>query len=426
MTKPTEINQLVDYLYRHESGRIVAVLTRIFGPDKLELAEDMVQDSMVEALSQWARDGIPENPAGWLFRVAKNKALNNVSREKYKTRYASDFIHLLQSEWTAGPTLDYMFSEKEIADDELRMMFTCCHPAISSDSQVALILKTLCGFSIPEIARAFLTNEDNIHKRLVRARQKIRESHIAFEIPAAHELKTKLQTVLETIYLLFNEGYSASTGESLIRYEVCEEAIRLTENLVSHNAIGDKADVCALLSLMQLNACRFAARSDADGNMLTLAQQDRSLWDYQLMRKGFISLENALTGSGLSVYHILALISSCHCSAPAYDSTDWKTILSLYDQLMDIDPSPIVRLNRSVALGKVHGADRAITELEALANIDAFKTYHLFYSVQAEFYLELGQVEQAADLLKKAIYLAPLIAEKSFLQNKLAGCRNYS
>jgi RNA polymerase sigma factor (sigma-70 family) len=426
LNKQTEINQLVEHLFRHESGRIVAVLTRIFGPDNLDLAEDVVQDALVEAIRQWTYNGIPENPSGWLFRVAKNKALNVVNREKYKTRYASDIIHLLQSEWTAEPAMAYIFSEKEISDDQLRMMFTCCHPSISSDSQVALMLKTLCGFSIAEIAKAFLTNEDNIHKRLVRARHKIRESHIAFEIPTGEELKQRLRTVLETVYLLFNEGYSASTGVSLVRYEVCEEAIRLTEYLVNHPSIEDKADGYALLALMQLNASRFNARSDAEGNMLTLAQQDRALWDFPVMAKGLVNLENALSGEMLSLYHILALISSCHCSAPTYGSTDWRAILSLYDRLIEMDSSPVVRLNRAVALGMVCGAGAAIAELKPLEGIPAFETYYLFYSVQAEFYKELNQMDEAAGLLKKAIYLAPLNAEKVFLQKKLADCGYFS
>jgi RNA polymerase sigma factor (sigma-70 family) len=286
-----EINQLIDHLFRHESGKMVAVLTRIFGSENLDLAEDVVQDSLIEAIKHWGFKGIPDNPSAWLFRVAKNKALNIINREKYKTRYTTDVIHLLQSEWTAEPAADHLFSEKEILDDQLRMMFTCCHPSISSDSQVALILKTLCGFSIPEIAKAFLTNEENINKRLVRARQKIRESKIAFEVPAGKDLKEKLRVVLEIIYLLFNEGYSASTGQELIRYEICEEAIRLTEIIKGHPAIHDKSNVYALLALMQLNASRFRARQDAEGNIFTLEQQNRSLWDITLIGKGFLYLE---------------------------------------------------------------------------------------------------------------------------------------
>jgi RNA polymerase sigma factor (sigma-70 family) len=423
LTERDDITHLVDHLFRHESGRMVAVLTRIFGSDNLEMAEDVVQDSLVDALKQWTYKGIPDNPSGWLFRVAKNKALNIVNREKYKIKYSSDVAHLLQSEWTAESAIFHLFSEDQILDDQLRMMFTCCHPAISSDSQVALILKTLCGFSIPEISRAFLTNDENINKRLVRARQKIRESKIQFEVPVENALKERLQTVLETVYLLFNEGYSASGGKNLIRYEVCEEAARLTEIIISHPKVENKADVYALLALMQLNASRFNARLDRDGNLATLEQQDRTLWDFSLMKKGFINLEKAVFEGEFSLYHILALISSCHCSAANYSSTDWKSILSLYDKLAEIDHSPIVLLNRAVALAKVAGPEKALVELENFAAIPAFKTYHLFYSIQAEFYMELEKFEDAAILLQKAIYLAPLITEKEFLQRKLAQCQ---
>jgi len=315
-----------------------------------------------------------------------------------------------------------LFSEKEILDDQLRMMFTCCHPSISQDSQVALILKTLCGFSIPEIAKDFLTNDENINKRLVRARQKIRESKIPFEIPPGKSLKLRLQTVLETIYLLFNEGYSASTGTDLIRYEVCEEAVRLAEIIAAHESIEDKSTIYALLALMQLNSSRFKARQDAEGNILTLEQQNRSLWDFALMKKGFINLDRSLPANEISIYHILATISSYHCSAPDYESTDWKSILALYDRLVEIDSSPVVLLNRTVALSKAEGAGVAIKELEKLQNIPSLKSYHLLYAVLAEFYIELDQLEQAADQLQKAIDLAPLDAERIFLQKKLANC----
>jgi RNA polymerase sigma factor (sigma-70 family) len=417
-----EINQLIDHLFRHESGRIVAVLTRIFGSENLDLAEDVVQDSLIEAIKQWAYKGVPDNPSSWLFKVAKNKALNIINREKYKRQYSTEVVHLLQSEWTAGPAADHLFSENEILDDQLRMMFTCCHPSISPDSQVALILKTLCGFSIPEIARAFFTNDENINKRLVRARQKIRESIIPFEIPAGNGLKSRLQTVLETIYLLFNEGYSASKGSDLIRYEVCEEAIRLAGIITHHPSVQPKSNIYALLALMQLNASRFKARQDAKGNILTLEQQNRSLWDISLMEKGFLNLEKSMPADEISIYHILATISSYHCSSPDYKSTDWKSILSLYDRLMQIDNSPVVLLNRAVALSKVAGAETAIAELEQLKNIPSLKSYYLFYAVQAEFYMEIEQFSAAGTLLQKAIEFAPLESEKAFLQKKLGSC----
>jgi RNA polymerase sigma factor (sigma-70 family) len=417
-----EINQLIDHLFRHESGKMVAVLTRIFGSDNMDLAEDVVQDSLIEAIKQWTYKGVPDNPSGWLFRVAKNKALNIINREKYKRQYSSDVANLLRSEWTAEPAVNHLFSEREILDDQLRMMFTCCHPSVSPDSQVALMLKTLCGFSIPEIAKAFLTNDENINKRLVRARQKIRESKIPFEIPAGKSLKPRLQTVLETIYLLFNEGYSASTGTDLIRYEVCEEAIRLGEMIAAHESIEDKSTIYALLALMQLNSSRFKARQDAEGNILTLEQQNRSLWDFALMKEGFINLDRSMPTNEISIYHILATISSYHCSAPDYESTDWKSILTLYDRLVEIDNSPVVLLNRAVAFSKVEGVEIAIEELQKLQNIPSLKTYHLLYAVMAEFYIGMDQYGQAADQLQKAIELAPIDAERVFLQKKLANC----
>src|SRR5450755_1967442 len=264
--KQENISALVDKFFRHESGKIVSVLTKIFGSQNLDLAEDVVQDSLIEAMEQWQYNGPPDNPSGWLFRVAKNKALNIINREKYKRQYAKDTAFFLRSEQAAETELNPLFTEQEIQDDQLRMIFTCCHPAISPDSQVALALKTLCGFSTPEIARAFLTTEENINKRLVRARQKIREDKIPFEVPRGKELERRLQTVLETIYLLFNEGYSASKGDEIVRFELCEEAIRLSEIITAHPAIQVKSNVYALVALMQLNASRFKARQDSYGN----------------------------------------------------------------------------------------------------------------------------------------------------------------
>ncbi|HEX3385105.1 MAG TPA: sigma-70 family RNA polymerase sigma factor [Mucilaginibacter sp.] len=416
-----QINQLIDHLFRHQSGKMVSVLTRIFGTENIALAEDVVQDSLIEAIQHWSFKGIPANPTAWLFKVAKNKALTTINREKYKDQYTTDAARLLQSQWTVQPTLDHLFSEKEVLDDQLRMMFTCCHPVLSHDSQIALILKTLCGFSIPEIAKAFLTSDENINKRLVRARQKIRDSKIPFEVPTANALAERLQTVLETIYLLFNEGYSAHSGQNLIRFEVCEEAIRLTEIIIAHKTIDNKSDVYALLALMQLNMARFKTRQDK-GNIVTLEHQDRSLWDFSVMEKGFTNLNKSVTGAEISVYHILASISSYHCSAANYQSTDWESILVLYNKLLAVDNSPVVLLNRAIAVAKVNGIGPAITELEKLKYSSTLQSYYLFYSVQAEFYIELNQYMQAIPLLERAIELTPNHIEKIFMKRKLAYC----
>ena len=423
MADKFQIDHFVDHLFRHESGKLVSVLTRIFGVENIVLAEDVVQDSLIEAMNQWQYKGIPVNPSAWLFRVAKNKALNILNREKYKKKYPSDVSQYLQSERTAESALNQLFSEQEIQDDQLRMIFTCCHPAISPDSQIALSLKTLCGFSIPEISKAFLTTEENINKRLIRARQKIREAKIPFEVPVGKDLHKRLQTVLETIYLLFNEGYSASKGNEIIRYELCEEAIRLAEIITSNPVVQNKSNVYALLALMQLNASRFRARQDTDGNILTLEQQDRSLWNYSLMEKGFSSLEKSTSGELISAYHILATVSAYYCSAANYNSTDWQSILALYDKLLQIDNSPIVLLNRAIVLSKVLGAEKAIKELEQIKNTSSLKSYYLFYSTQAALYIELNQFRKAIPILETAIELAPLQTEKSLLQKKLELCR---
>jgi RNA polymerase sigma factor (sigma-70 family) len=421
LTEKFQINPLIDHLFRHETGKMISVLTRVFGPGNLALAEDVVQDSLLEAIGQWTYKGVPENPSAWLFTVAKNKALNILNHEKYKKQYSIAVAHSQRSE--SGGALDHLFSEQEILDDQLRMIFTCCHPAISGDSQVALALKTLCGFSISEIAKAFLTTEENINKRLVRARQKIREDQIPFEVPKGKDLEKRLETVLETIYLLFNEGYSASKGNDLIRYELCEEAIRLAEIIAAHSAIMHKSDVFALLSLMLLNTSRFKSRLDIEGNIIQMAEQDRSQWDHKMMNGGLAYLEKATKNGNISIYHILAAISAHHCSAPDYESTDWKSILSLYDNLLLIDDSPLVILNRSIAVSKVTDPKQAINELERLKNNLSLRSYHLFYSTRAEFHIQLDQFPEALTCLEKAIQLSSLKAERDLLRNKLNTCK---
>jgi len=297
-----DIPSLVDHLFRQEAGKIVAVLTRVFGIENLELAEDVVQDSLMEALEHWRFGGVPSNPPAWMYRVARNKALNIINREGYRRKYEKALSYETRSGLTSGPEIDDLFSDAEIRDDQLRMIFTCCHPAISPDSQIALALKTLCGFGIAEIARSFLTTDDNIHKRLVRARQSIRDSNVLFEIPQGGELETRLNTVLEMIYLLFNEGYSASKGEELIRYELCEEAIRLAQIIVANPAFQHKEDAHALLALMFINASRFRARQDEAGNLLTMAEQDRSKWDKDMLHVGIAHLSQATNNDRVSAY----------------------------------------------------------------------------------------------------------------------------
>lgn len=419
-------SDLLDHLFRHESGKLVSVLTKILGTDNIELAEDVVQDAMGEAIDQWAYKGVPENPTGWLYRVAKNKAINFINRERNRQKYSSDVIHFLQSEWTAEPALDYYFSEPELEDDQLRMMFMCCHPSLSADSQIALTLKTLCGFSVQEIASAFITNEEGISKRLVRARQTIRENRISFSLPPGHELENRLASVLEAIYLLFNEGYNASGGETLIRLELCDEAIRLTQLIVDSRLLDRKHSACALLALMLLSRSRFDSRTDNQGAIVELAKQDRTCWDKEMIKKGIGLLEFSINDHTISKYHIMATISAHHCSAIDDASTDWKGILSLYDNLGEIDKSPLVLLNRAVILSKLQGAIHAIEELERLGTDPLLAQYSYYYSTLAELYINLNRLEKALPLFEKAMSFTRNDKELRHLEMRIAQCQSGS
>lgn len=418
-----KIDALVDHLFRYESGRLIAVLTRIFGSENMELAEDVVQDALVEAIKHWSYDGIPVNPSAWLFSVAKNKALNILKREKYKREYSEEAAHLHQSEHMADSSPDNLFSEQEIRDDQLRMIFMCCHPSISPDSQIAFTLKTLCGFSIPEIAKAFLSNNETINKRLVRARRTIRDQSIAFELPKGHELESRLHTVLESIYLLFNEGYSAYEGDKAIREDLCAEAIRLVVIIAAHPSIMQKSSVYALLSLMLLNVSRFEARQDSDGGLIELANQNRTLWNQEKIREGIKYLHKSTGYGTVSRYHILAAISAHHCTAPDSNTTDWKSILSLYDNLIQIDNSPVVILNRAVAVSKIFGAEQAVIELEKLKDDSLLKNYPHYNSTLGELFIIQKKPAIALRYLEKALELTKNRAEITFLQCKINRCK---
>lgn len=418
MKSTSEINELVEHFFRHESGKMISVLTGIFGTNNLILVEDIVQDTLTEAISNWTYKGIPENPIAWLYTVAKNKTLNAIKRNRYQEKYISENLYFQKNQQITEMSLTGAFLEESISDDQLRMMFMCCHPSISKDSQIALILKTLCGFNISEIAKSFLTNNESINKRLVRARKTIREDSVPFEVPSNQQLVNRVDAVLEALYLLFNEGYSASNGEALIREELCTESIRLAEMVVNHKFITNKSDVYALIALMQLNSSRFKAREDNNGNIFTLSQQNRSLWDFHIMEQGFSNLEKSAQNHQISKYHILATISAYHCSAKDFKSTDWKSILTLYDKLLSIDNSPIIILNRAIALSNLGSVKKAIQELDTIENDKLIKSNYLFYSTKAEFYFQIKDYTIAKKTLKKAIELAPLTTEKRMLENR--------
>ena len=418
-----EPKQLVDNFFRLEAGRMVSTLTRIFGLDNIDLAEDVVQDAMVKALQQWSYGSIPANPSGWIMQVARNRALDILRRQTSFQKKEGEISRSIETQLRSPAEFEQCFAETEIRDDQLRMIFACCHPILSRESQVTLTLKTLCGLGVAEIARSFLTSEDAIAKRLVRAKQRLREARVPFEIPAGEELTARLDSVLQVLYLLFNEGYNASQGQELIRWDLSTEAIRLSELLLEHPACNTPASN-ALQALMLFQASRFAARVADDGGLLLLDEQDRSRWNRAMIEWGTYFLEQSAAGEELSAFHLQAGIAACHSLAESYESTDWDTILSLYDLLIEIDPSPVAALNRAVALAKVQGAGAGLQAVAEIQNKKQISSYYLLHAVLAEFNLELGNLHSASEHLSKAIELTNAESEQAFLSRKLKRCEN--
>ena len=398
---------------------MVATLTRIFGIEHLTLAEDVVQEALARALRTWPYYGVPQNPAAWIMRTSRNLALDVVRRDKVFRDKQAEIVHAMDQPTPAPDAA--VFTEQEIADDRLGLMFVCCHPLIPVEAQAALSLKTLCGFSVTEVSRAFLTTEAAIAKRLTRAKQKIREARIPFEIPAGDELGRRLDSVLQTLYLLFNEGYKASSGERLVREEICQEAVRLTSLLAQHPA-GDRPKTHALLALMLLNAARLPARSDGDGNLLRLQEQDRALWVQPLIARGLLHLARSAAGETLSQYHLEAGIAACHCATEEYDSTDWQRILALYERLLEFDDSPVIALNRAVAVANVRGPAAGIAAVEAIPNRSQLEGYYLLYAVLGDLEARRANYPSAAAYLRQAQELTDLKSEKAFLAKRIQAC----
>jgi RNA polymerase sigma-70 factor (ECF subfamily) len=414
-----DVSLVVEHLFRHEAGKMVAILTRIFGVEHLSLAEDVVQETLARALKTWPFYGVPANPSAWIMRAAKNLALDVVRRQKVFRDKEPEVIRLMDR---PGPAPDASaFSDDEPTDDRLRMMFVCCHPQIAVEAQTALSLKTLCGFSVTEISRAFLTTEAAIAKRLTRAKQQIREARIPFEIPAGEELTARLEGVLQTLYLLFNEGYKASTGDQLVREDLCQEAIRLTRLLVEHRA-GSTPETHALLALMLLNTARIPTRVDGEGNLLRLREQDRTRWDQGMIARGMFHLARSASGDEISKYHLQAGIAACHCAARHYEATDWGQVLLLYDQLVRFDPSPVVALNRAVVVGNLSGPQAGLEAVAAIPGRDKLESYYLLYAVLGEFEAQLNDPLAAAGYFRKAMGLTDLGSEQRFLRKRFQDC----
>lgn len=412
--------ELNEHFFRRESGRMVAALTRIFGVHNLGLAEDVVQDAFCRAMEVWKARGVPENPSAWLMAAAKNRALDIVRRERTARTFAPELGRLLETEWTLAPLIDEAFSANTLRDEQLRMMFSCCHPRLPEEVQLALILNILCGFGAPEIAGAFLTGRAAIEKRISRGKKVLAGARTLFDLKDA-EFASRLETVRRALYMLFNEGYHGASAKAAVRGELCEEAMRLTALLLEHPPAATPA-THALAALMCLHAARLPARIDSAGDLSALVDQDRARWDARRIEEGLALFERSAAGEALSPYHLEAAIAVVHASARSLDETDWGAIVSLYDRLMTLTPSPVVALNRAIAVGQRDGAERGLEALYAIADRERLARYPFFPAALGELELRRGHRDAARKHFRAALGLARNETERRFLEKRLRDC----
>jgi RNA polymerase sigma-70 factor (ECF subfamily) len=377
-----------------------------------------VQDTLLKAFNAWKINGLPQNPSAWLFTAARNKAIDVLRQQKRHNEFSKNLTPLLQSEYSLVPTVQEMVNTKYIDDDQLRMMFVCCHPSLSAEAQVSLILRTLCGFSVTEIAKAFVTGYDTIEKRLTRARQSFRENNVQFELPQTTELDNRLDNVLLAIYLLFNEGYNSTQHENLIRKDLISEAMQLCE-MTLRSSFVDPSKTHALLSLICFTASRNESRLDANGDISILKNQDRTKWNRALIDKGIYHLEASATGNNINKYQFEAGIAYEHARAKSYGETNWHNILRCYDMLCKFFPSPVVELNRAIVIGEISGPAEAIKAIESITNLAFLKKYYLLPATLGELHLQLYHYEKADQYFAAAIQLTQSASEKKLLQQKM-------
>jgi RNA polymerase sigma-70 factor (ECF subfamily) len=408
-----------DINFQRVSAQIVATLTRILGPRHIALAEEVAQDALLKALQTWPHAGVPANPSAWLIQVAKNRALDALRRDQWLADRVDEVAAELSANAGLNPSSGARLrgEPRTPDDDQLAMMFLACHPVLPREARVALTLKTVCGFGVGEIARAFLAREDTIAQRLVRAKRQLRDADVAFTLAPAEYLE-RLESVLDVLYLLFNEGHSAHAGDDLIRGELCEEAIRLGRLLADEPALATPA-VYALLALMHLQAARLPARLGEADEVQRLAEQDRSRWDRSLVDRGLRDLERAASGDTLTIYHVEAGIAACHAAAAHYDDTDWSRIVELYDMLAAIKPTPIVALNRAIALSRLHGPKVGLAAVEAIADDPVLARYYLLPATMGELARESGDAARAAEFFRAALACECSQPERRFLERKL-------
>ncbi|MBS1689721.1 MAG: sigma-70 family RNA polymerase sigma factor [Bacteroidetes bacterium] len=409
-----------DHFFRHEFGRIVATLTRLFGVSNIALAEDVTQDAFCRAMETWKLRGLPQNPSSWLMATARNRALDILRRERTARAAEPGLTRFLESEWTLVPTVEEAFSAHAIKDSQLRMMFSCCHPRLPEEAQVALILHILCGFSVKEIAQAFVSSHAAVEKRISRAKKILATSSKLFDLADA-DFPSRLSSVLQALYLLFNEGYHGSSPKAALRTELCQEAMLLIDLVIGHPALATPQSY-ALAALMYLNAARLPARLDGSGNFVSFFEQDRSLWNHNLIADGQALLNLSASGTELTKYHIEAAIASIHTSAAKSEETDWKQIVSLYDMLMAMHPSPVIALNRAISIAQLYGPHRGLQEISIIHDLHRLSSYPFYPATLGELELRLGNYPLAKMHFSTALSLARNPMERNFLRRRINAC----
>ncbi len=403
------VDETVERVFREEHGRILAALIRFLGD--FDLAEEALQEAFAVACERWAASGVPERPAAWITATARNGALDRLRRGATLERKRSEMQALARINAAAREEEPVM-----LADDRLRLIFTCCHPALAAEAQVALTLRTICGLSTPEIARAFLVPEPTVQQRIVRAKRKIRDARIPYRVPPPEDLPGRLGTVLAVVYLVFNEGYVATSGDALVRRELCDEAIRIGRLLVE--LMPDEPEARGLLALMLLHDSRREARIGSHGELVTLEEQDRSRWDHAKIAEAEATL-SAIGRRPAGPYELQALISRCHALAPAWVQTDWREIVRLYEGLAELNPTPVVDLNRSVAIAMDRGPEAALAEIERLGLGERLDSYQPYHAARADLLRRAGHQAAAAEEYRRAIELTSNVAERAFLTKRV-------
>lgn len=404
------VREMVDSVYRTDSRRVLATLIRVLGD--FELAEEALHDAFAAAVEQWARDGVPANPRAWLVSVGRFKAIDAIRR---RTRFDAS-LAALAVRLESDAKSNRMEDDEGVEDDRLRLIFTCCHPALSPEAQVALTLREVCGLTTEEIARAFLTATPTVAQRIVRAKAKIKDASIPYRVPERADLPERLDSVLRVLYLIFNEGYSASSGESVTRSDLSGEAIRLGRLLME---LLPEPDVMGILALMLLHESRRAARANADGELVLLEDQDRSLWNRELIAEGVALVERSMSAGQIGPYTLQAAIAAVHAEAPEPGATDWGQIVALYSVLLQADPSPVVELNRAVAVAMRDGPEAGLSLIDAILARGDLQDYHLAHSARGELCRRLGRSKEARASFERALALARQLPERSFLERRL-------